>query len=84
MGMVPPPLPFRRKREEAQPKDEPLWIGYPEMAPIEAEDNPPQGGSAIAPVGLGGSVPDPYGFPVKYRSPVVPRVDRRLIGKEYW
>lgn len=41
--------------------------------------NPPQGGDATIPVER-----DEYGFPVYYRSPVVPapRVDKRLIGDD--
>lgn len=63
---------FRRK---AQPKDEhpmqEIWDSIP--------SDPPQGGSVIA---SSKQDSDDYGFPIRYRSPVVPtpRVDRRLIG----
>lgn len=70
MGYQPLP-PKKERRGKVQPKDEPRWAGHPEMEPTEPQDFPQQGGSGI--------------FPVKYRSPVIPapRVDHRLLGKEY-
>ena len=68
-------LPMWKKK--AQPKDEhpmqEVWDTMP--------SDPPQGGSVIAP---SKQESNDYGFPIHYRSPVVPapRVDRRLIGED--
>jgi hypothetical protein len=62
-------------KRKVQPKDEHPLQGIWDSIPSD----PPQGGNVIAPSTQNGN---DYGFPLRYRSPVVPapRVDRRLIG----
>ena len=50
--------------KKAQPKEEPLWIDHPEMAPTE-EVLPPQGGDATIPVD-GRIIPSGYGSYVQH------------------